>query len=67
MLEKGKDGRPIEDEEVGNRGAYGSGNRTAKNHKKVVYFSLSHVLFFIGCIFGSFIGTILVKILTQFL
>ncbi len=65
MLEKGKDRRPVVEEQTGSNRNEQAGKRSRNNREHSVGFTLLPVPFFIGNIFGSFIGTILVKILTQ--
>ncbi len=67
MIEKGKDKRPVVEKQTGNNRNQQAGNRSGKNREHSIRFTLLPVPFFIGSIFGGLIGTILVKILTQFL
>ena len=62
---KSDDSRPVVEEQTGNNRNKQTGKRSRNNREHSVGFTLLPVPFFIGNIFGSFIGTILVKILTQ--
>ncbi|MCI8652616.1 MAG: hypothetical protein HFF11_02825 [Angelakisella sp.] len=65
MLEKGKDRRPVNGDDIGHSRTDCTSKSTRKNRKHSIEFTLLPVPFFIGCMIGSFIGTILVKILTH--